>query len=106
MVRHFGVFQFKEEVSEEEIDLCFSEMRKMVGLIPGLLSMENGPYKSGEGLNDGYTHGFVMTFDSPESRDAYLPHPEHMKRVELVQPKLDRLVVFDFDVEPGSSASL
>ncbi len=74
-------------------------MQKMVGQIDGLLSMENGPYKSDEGLNDGYTHGFIMTFDSPESRDAYLPHPVHLKVVDFVQPKLESLVVFDFDVD-------
>jgi hypothetical protein len=106
MARHFGVFQFKEGVTAEEIEECFAEMRAMVGLIPGLLSMENGPYKSDEGLDDGYTHGFIMTFDSAASRDAYLPHPEHMKRVGLVQPKLERLVVFDFDVTPENSAQL
>ena len=106
MTRHFGVFQFKEGITEKQIEECFAEKRAMVGIIPGLLSMENGPYKSDEGLSDGYTHGFIMTFDSSESRDAYLPHPEHMKRVELVQPKLERLVVFDFDVTAGSSAKV
>ena len=104
MTNHFGVFQFKDGVTDEQIDECFAEMRSMVGIIPGLLSMENGHYKSDEGLDDGYTHGFIMTFDGPESRDAYLPHPEHLKRVELVQPKLERLVVFDFDVTPENSA--
>jgi len=104
MTRHFGVFQFKPDVTDEQIDECFAEMHAMVGLIPGLLSMEHGPYKSDEGLSDGYTHGFIMTFDSAESRDAYLPHPEHMKRVELVQPRLERLVVFDFDVKPESTS--
>lgn len=106
MTRHFGVFQFKEGVTDAEIDECFAEMRAMVGLIPGLLSMEHGPYKSDEGLDDGYTHGFIITFDTPESRDAYLTHPEHLKRVALVQPRLERLVVFDFEVKPEFSAEL
>lgn len=106
MTRHLGVFQFKDGVTDEEIDECFAELRAMVGLIPGLLKMEHGPYKSDEGLDDGFTHGFIMTFDTPESRDAYLPHPEHLKRVELVQPKLERLVVFDFDVTSKNSAQL
>ena len=106
MVRHFGIFQFKEGITDEQIEHCFAEMRAMVGIIPGLLNMEHGPYKSDEGLDDGFTHGFIMTFDSPESRDAYLPHPEHMKRVDLVQPKLERVVVFDFDVKEQCSAHL
>jgi hypothetical protein len=97
MVRHFGMFQFKEGVSASQIDTCFREMNGMVGKIPGLLAMENGSYESGEGLNDGFTHGFIMTFDNPASRDAYLPHPEHERVRDIVVPCLERVVVFDFE---------
>jgi hypothetical protein len=96
MVRHYGVFKFKVGIDEEGIARCFSEMMGMVGRIPGLLSMEHGPYESSEGLNDGFTHGFIMTFDGPESRDAYLPHPEHERVKEIVVPCLERVIVFDF----------
>lgn len=98
MVRHYGMFEFKSEITEEQIEECFSEMMGMIGKIPGFEDMEYGPYKSPEGLNDGFTHGFIMTFDSPESRDAYLPHPEHERVKEIVVPRLKRLVVFGFEV--------
>jgi len=98
MVRHLGMFQFKSGVTPAQIDECFSELKGMVGKIPGLLEMEHGPYQSDEGLNDGFTHGFVMTFDSPESRDAYLPHEEHERVKQVVVPCLERFVVFDFVV--------
>ncbi|MEG3659043.1 Dabb family protein [Arenibacter palladensis] len=100
MTRHYGMFQFKEGISEAEIENCFATMQDMVGKIPGLLEMEHGPYDSTEGLNDGFTHGFIMTFDSPESREAYLPHPIHEKVKDVVVPKLERVVVFDFNVQP------
>jgi hypothetical protein len=96
MVRHFGVFKFKPAVSEEQIAECFHTMKDMVEKIPGLLAMEYGPYNGNEGLNEDFTHGFIMTFDSPESRDAYLPHPLHEKVKELVVPRLERVIVFDF----------
>ncbi len=105
-VRHLGIFEFKKGITTEQIDECFVEMMKMVGQIPGLLKMEHGPYKSDEGLDDGFTHGFIMTFDSPESRDAYLPHPIHLQRVDLVQPRLERCIVFDFDVVAEQTAEL
>lgn len=97
--RHYGMFQFKEQVTNDEIDQCFSVMQDMVGKIPGLLKMEHGPYDSSEGLNDGFTHGFIMTFDGPEARDKYLPHPIHERAKEYVVPKLERVVVFDFNVQ-------
>lgn len=97
-VKHYGVFQFKPEVTPEQIATCFREMCGMVGKIPGLLEMIHGPYDSAEGMNDGFTHGFIMTFESPEARDAYLPHPEHERVKEIVVPCLARVVVFDFNV--------
>ena len=98
MVRHFGVFKFKNAVTEEQIAACFKSMKDMVGKIPGLLEMEHGSYNGNEGLNEDFTHGFLMTFDSPESRDVYLPHPLHEKVKELVVPSLERFVVFDIHV--------
>jgi len=99
MIRHYGMFQFHPHVSTEQIDNCFREMQGMIGKIPGLLSMENGPYESAEGLNDGFTHGFIMTFDTAESRDAYLPHPEHERVKDIVVPCLSKVVVFDFETK-------
>jgi hypothetical protein len=60
--------------------------------------MEHGPYESAEGLNDGFTHGFIMSFDTAANRDAYLPHPEHERVRDIVVPCLERVVVFDFEV--------
>jgi hypothetical protein len=96
MIRHFGVLQFKPEINQDQIDECFLALAGMVGKIPGLLSVEHGPYQSDEGLNDGFTHGFIMTFDTAESRDKYLPHPEHERVRQIVVPCLERVVVFDF----------
>lgn len=97
-VKHIGVFQFKDGVNQAQIDHCFVSLKGMVGQIPGLLEVIHGPYESDEGLNDGFTHGFIMTFDSPKSRDEYLPHPVHEAVKEIVVPCLERLVVFDFNV--------
>src|SRR3546814_18811969 len=95
MVRHFGVFKFNVGVTEEEIERCFRTMKDMVGSVPGLLDMEYGPYNGDEGLNEDFTHGFLMTFDYPESRDTSLPHPPHEKVKEFVVPKLERVILFN-----------
>jgi hypothetical protein len=98
MVRHYGVFKFNADVTDAQIDECFAAMKGMVGKIPGLQDMEHGPYQSDEGLNEGFTHGFIMTFDSPESRDAYLAHPIHEGVKAIVVPCLEKVIVFDFVV--------
>lgn len=96
MVRHYGVFKFKPGVTDAQIAECFLAMKSMVGKIPGLQTMEHGPYQSEEGLNEGFTHGFIMTFDSVEARDAYLPHPIHESVKDVVVPRLEKVIVFDF----------
>lgn len=105
MVRHYGVFKFNADVDEETIDECFNRMKDMVGRIPGLLDMESGPYQSDEGLDKGFTHGFIMTFDSLDARDAYLPHPVHEEVKEFVVPKLEDVIVFDFEVEKVAASA-
>jgi len=97
-VKHFGMFQFKPDVTPEGIDRCFCELVGMVGKVPGLIDVHYGPYDSAEGLNDGFTHGFIMTFESPAARDAYLPHPEHERVKAIVVPCLARVTVFDFNM--------
>lgn len=97
-VKHYGCFQFKPGTTEETIAHCFNSMDGMVGKIPGLLDFHYGPYDSAEGLNEGYTHGFIMTFESPQARDEYLPHPIHEEVKDIVVPNLERVVVFDFNM--------
>jgi len=97
-VKHYGCFQFKAEIADDQISECFATMADMVGKIPGLLDFNYGPYDSAEGLNDDYTHGFIMTFESPQARDEYLPHSLHEEVKEFVVPKLERVVVFDFNM--------
>jgi hypothetical protein len=98
LVKHFGCFKFKDHVTAAQIKDCFTALRSMVGKIPGLIDVHHGPYDSAEGLNDGYTHGFIMTFESPQARDAYLPNPVHEAVKAIVVPCLERVVVFDFNM--------
>ena len=65
--------------------------------LPGFLSLTGGPYSSPEGLNQGYTHGFVMTFADAATRDRYLSHPEHEKIKQSFLPDLEAVVAFDFE---------
>ncbi|MFK5921415.1 MAG: Dabb family protein [Verrucomicrobiota bacterium] len=97
-VKHYGCFEFKAGTSDQQIKECFATMATMVGKISGLLDFNYGPYDSAEGLNDRFTHGFIMTFESPEARDQYLPHPLHEEVKDFVVPKLERVVVFDFNM--------
>ena len=47
-------------------------------------------------LSQGFTHCFLVTFRDEKGRDAYLPHPEHKKFVELALPKIEGALVVDY----------
>ena len=65
--------------------------------IPGITHVSGGPYASPEGLNQGYTHGFHMTFTDAAARDRYLPHPEHEKVKAEFLPDIELVVAFDYE---------
>ena len=98
MIKHIVLLKFKDGVTDDQIDRIFQELAALQDLIPGMTDYIAGPYSSDEGLNQGYTHGFIMTFETPEARDTYLPHPEHERVKAQAIPHLDQVVAFDFEV--------
>ncbi|MBD2180501.1 Dabb family protein [Aerosakkonema funiforme] len=97
-VQHMVLFKFKPEVPSEKIDDIFTKLSELKNLVPGITYFAGGPYSSSEGLNQGFTHGFLMTFDSVEARDNYLPHPLHENIKAEIIPCIDDLLTFDFVV--------
>jgi hypothetical protein len=63
--------------------------------IPDVLDVVEGHSSSPEGLEDGFDYALVVTFASPEARDAYLPHPAHRPVAEAIGTHAERVVVFD-----------
>ena len=93
MLRHVVIFKFKDASSAQEVVDGFRELKSK---IPQIASFEFGTNNSPEGLNDGFTHCFLVTFKSEKDRDAYLPHPAHKAFVELLKPHLDKAMVIDY----------
>jgi hypothetical protein len=97
-VKHIALFKFKPEVSEDQIDGIFEQILDATETIPGVEDYVSGPNNSPEGLNQGYTHGFVMTFVDSAARDGYLTHAEHEKIKQLLAANVDGVLAFDFEL--------
>jgi hypothetical protein len=97
-VKHMGLLKFKEGTSEDEINRIFDELMDISENIPGIEDYVSGPNSSPEGLSDGFTHAFVMTFSDAAARDAYLPHPDHEKFKSAALPHIEKVLVVDFEV--------
>ena len=76
-VRHIVAFRFRAGTTEAQIQTLTEAFRALQHTIPGILAFADGLNNSPEGLDRGLTHVFLLTMESAEARDAYLPHPEH-----------------------------
>ncbi|HAO65697.1 MAG TPA: stress responsive alpha-beta barrel domain-containing protein [Verrucomicrobiales bacterium] len=93
---HMVSFKFKESVTKEDIKKVETAFAGLQKKIPQILSYETGTNNSPEGLDKGFTHGFVLTFHSGQDRDDYLIHPHHKDFGKLVGPLLEDVFVVDF----------
>ncbi|WP_396627043.1 Dabb family protein [Luteitalea sp.] len=83
-VRHVVVFKYKPEATPAQIQRITDAFRALSKSIPGITGFEDGVNNSPEGLNQGFTHVYQLTFKDAAARDAYLPHPEHKKFGQLL----------------------
>jgi hypothetical protein len=91
------LLKFKAGIPSSKIDELFAQLADLKSLIPGIRKFIGGPYSSHEGLNKGFTHGFLMEFESAAARDVYLPHPEHERVKGAIIPCIDDVIAFDFE---------
>ena len=98
-IKHIVLLKFNPATTESQIVGFFKELDGLTHKIPGLNNFIGGRYSSPEGLNQGYTHGFIMSFRDAAARDGYLPHPEHERVKSGIVPHVDQIVAFDFEVQ-------
>jgi hypothetical protein len=101
-VRHVVVFKYKADATDDQIAQVTDAFRALQNTIPGIISFEYGTNMSPEGHDDGFTHVYLVTFESTADRDAYLPHPEHEKFGALLGELdvLDDVFVVDYVPQP------
>ncbi len=97
-VKHIALIKFKADTSEENIERVFSELLDLSENVPGIEDYVSGPNCSPQGMSQGLTHGFVMTFTDTAARDGYLAHPEHDKFVAFANSLVEQVIVVDFEV--------
>ena len=77
----------------KKVEKDFAALKGKVDLIQ---DYEWGTNVSPEGLDDGFTHCFFVTFKNAEDLKKYLPHPEHQKFVKTLKGVIDKVLVVDY----------
>ena len=96
LLRHIVLFQFKDDVSQDQIQEVVDAFAALPKKIDTIVDFEAGTDVSIENKSAGFTHGFVVTFKNEKGRETYLPHPAHKQFVQLVGPRIENVLVFDY----------
>lgn len=95
-LRHVVLVQFKEGTAAEDVKRIEEEFGKLPSKIPTVVDFEWGTNNSPEGLADGFTHCFLVTFNDADGRAVYLPHEAHKAFVSVLRPHLEKVMVIDY----------
>ncbi len=95
-LKHAVFFKFKDDAAAEDIKAVEEAFAELPAKIDTIKAFEWGTNNSPEGKDDGFTHCFMVSFDTEEGRQTYLDHDDHLMFVELLKPVLDKARVLDF----------
>lgn len=98
-IQHVVSFKFKSTAAPADVQKIESAFKGLKGKIAEIKSLEWGTNVSPEKLNKGFTHCWILTFNSEKDRDAYLVHPDHKEFGKLVGSVLEDVFVIDFVVQ-------
>jgi hypothetical protein len=96
VLRHVVLFAFKPDASVAQVDRVVADFGTLKDAIHAIDAYEWGTNVSPEGLNNGFTHCFTLTFATDAARDAYLVHPAHQAFVATLGACLERSLVLDY----------
>ena len=96
VLRHVVMFKFKDGTTPAQAKIVEDAFRKLPTQIKEIKGYEWGTNNSPEGLSQGFTHCFFLTFKSEEDRAVYLPHPDHKAFGKVLGPYLDKVLVVDY----------
>lgn len=97
--RHVVVFKFKETTTDAQVKQIVKDFGTLQDDIKEIIAYEHGTNVSPEGLDQGFTHVFLVTFKDKAGLDVYLPHPAHKAFVEKLLPLLEEPFVVDYVAE-------
>jgi len=103
MIRHCVFIKYRPDVTRGEKAAIAADIRALKDVVPGILAVHVGDNVSPEtGMDKGYAEGFIVDFDGPASRDAYLVHPDHQKAggriVAAARGGVEGVIVYDLEI--------
>lgn len=101
LLRHAVFFQFKESSNQGDIQQVVDAFAALPSKIDSIIDFQYGVNNSPEGLDDSFTHCFLLTFADEAGRATYLPHPAHKAFGDVLRPHMKDVFVIDYWGDPS-----
>ena len=95
-LHHVIFLRFKDDANAAAVKAVENGFIELADLVDEIKAFEWGRNVSTEGLDDGFTHCFIVTFDSEAGRAAYHENADHWKFVEVLAGSMAKARVVDF----------
>lgn len=99
VLRHVVLLGFRAGTAAETVAAAEARFAALARQVPGVAALEWGRDASPEGLANGHSHVFTLTFAGAAARDAYLVHPDHVAFAAWLRPHVGTLTVLDYSPE-------
>lgn len=96
LLRHVVLFKFKDAATPEQVQHVADSFAALHGKAPQIVDFEWGTNNSPEMRNEGFTHCFILSYQSEQDLAAYQLHPAHLDFQKILQPHLDKVLVIDY----------
>ncbi|GAB0496681.1 hypothetical protein MMPV_007995 [Pyropia vietnamensis] len=102
--RHIVLFRFEADATPTSKADALTAFRALVSELSSLvLTYEEGTNVSDEGLDDGLTHIFFMSFADAAAFQVYKVHPMHVAFVKSLAGVVAKATVVDWTASPTTT---
>ncbi len=95
-LNHLVLFNFKESATPENIAKAEDGLVALEERIPQIKDLEWGFSETPGSNSKGFSHCFILTFDSEKDLEIYLAHQEHKAYGQILHPYLEDFLVLDY----------
>lgn len=100
-LKHAVFVEFKSDADPSAVQDVVDSLLALGDQIDTIRHVEGGVNNSPEPLSDGFSHGFIFSFDDLAGLKVYGPSDAHQSVVAKLKPVMDKVRVIDFFVEPS-----
>jgi hypothetical protein len=96
LLRHVVLFKFRDSSSEDEVAHVVSSFMSLKSQVTQIVAMEWGRNISEENHHQGFTHCFVISYQSIQDLNDYQKHPAHLDFQQILSPHMEKVFVVDY----------